>query len=92
MDSRGIERWQWAMLVKVLHGPKFGHRIEIQLRSKARETLTLDGGTWTGLGVPDDVLVCIRAQLDAILTDHLVTRYGIREELPLKWSGEPDPF
>lgn len=90
--DHGPEKWQWAMLVKVLHGPKFGHRVEIQLRSKARETLTLEGGSWTGLGVPGDVLQSLRSQLDAIVSDHLVTRYGIRDELPLKWSGEPGPF
>jgi hypothetical protein len=88
----GPEKWQWAMLVKVLHGSVYGHRIEIETRTKGRESHAQPAGTWRGLGIPEPVLTCARAQLDVIFTEHLITRYGVRGELPLKWSGEPDPF
>lgn len=92
MNNHPTQQWQWALLFKVLHGPKFGHRIEIEVQKRGLTGVTFSGGTWTGLGIPAEVLEKVRAQLDAIVSDHLITRYGLREELPMKWSGEPDPF
>lgn len=92
MDNHPTQQWQWAMLVKVLHGPAFGHRLEVEVQKRGLSSITFSGGSWNGLGIPADVLYGFRAQLDAIVSDHLITRYGLREELPTKWSGEPDPF
>lgn len=92
MKDYGPERWQWAMLVKVLHGSSYGHRIEVEVRTKGRESHAMSLGTWQGLGIPETVLTPAQALLSSIFAEHLTTRYGIQGELPLKWSGEPDSF
>jgi hypothetical protein len=83
---------QWALSIGVYHDPSFGHRIELWWGSTARAPHVRSGGTWKGLGIPEAVLTELRAEIDATVTEHLVTRYGVAGELPLKWSGEPDPF
>jgi hypothetical protein len=85
--------WQWELVVTVYHGPNFGHRIEIVQTWRGRQNHTkIDGGSWRGLGIPADVLYSLRATVDSLLSEHLITRYQLREELPLKWEGAPDPF
>jgi hypothetical protein len=88
----GSEKWQWAMLVKVLHGPAYGHRIEMETRIIGRSSHVEALGSWRGVGIPEGVILPATAYVTAALHEHLITRYGIRDELPLKWSGEPDPF
>lgn len=90
--DRNQETVQWSFLVQVLHGQQFGHRIEYRIKSRGRQEYVTSGGNWKGLGVPKEILDMTLAHVDAIVGDHLVTRYGIQDELPLKWSGDPDPF
>jgi hypothetical protein len=86
------ETAQWYLSLTVFHGPAFGHRIEITTMSRGRDALAHSGGTWKGLGVPESVLNALRGQVDALITEHLLTRYGIQGELPMTWSGEVGPF
>jgi hypothetical protein len=83
---------QWRLLVSVFHGPGFGHYIEIETWSKAGQPVRTGGGTWNSMGIPESVLTELRTLVDAKITEHLVTRYGIQGELPIAWAGEPDPF
>lgn len=83
---------QWAMSVGIYHDPSFGHRMELWYGSTAREPKVISLGSWKGIGVPEGVLNLARAAIDAHFSDHLVTRYGIAGELPLRWAGDPDPF
>lgn len=85
--------WQWRMLVTVYHGPSYGHYMEMETLTRGRGTTLHTGlGNWKGLGIPEPVLNEARALIDAQFSEHLVTRYGVAGELPLKWGGEPEPF
>lgn len=86
------EQWQWAMLVKVLHSSHFGHRLECETRTRGRGSHTMSLGTWRGVGVPPEVVQEAQTAVAAILSDHLVTRYGVAGALPFQWGGEADPF
>lgn len=87
-----VQRWQWRMLTTIYHGPGFGHYIELETISKGREGVRIGAGSWNTLGIPEPVLTQARTLLDAKFTEHLVSRYGVQGELPIKWAGEPDPF
>lgn len=83
---RQTEKPQWNLGVTIYHGSNFGHRIEIWTQKLGQNPKLYDGGSWRGLGIPDDVLAGCRARLDSIFTEHLVTRYGIQDELPGLWG------
>jgi len=86
-------RPQWVMTVTVYHGPAFGHSVEVQTVTRGRNTDTHDVlGTWKGVGVPWKVYTGIMNSIDAILAEHLVSRYGVQEELTGVWGEEPEPF
>jgi hypothetical protein len=81
------------LTVEIRHGPAYGHRMELHLDAPHwKDPVIKELGWWKGLGVPESVLNSARAIVDATLTEHLVTRYGIQGELPTRWGGEPDPF
>lgn len=83
---------QYALSVGVYHDPSFGHRMELWHGKTAIPPLVRSLGSWKGLGIPEPVLNDALTVVHATLTEHLVTRYGVLGELPLRWSGEPDPF
>jgi hypothetical protein len=85
-------RAQWALHVIVWHGPSFGHQITIETQPQGREPWSQSAGSWKGIGLPGDVLQGARAMLDSIFTEHLVTRYGIQDELPFHVVSEGEPF
>jgi hypothetical protein len=85
--------WQFRLLATVYHGPKFGHYMEMETRSKGRDATNRKGlGQWTHVGIPEDVLSVSSGLLVATWEEHLITRYGVAGELPLTWRVEPDPF
>jgi hypothetical protein len=81
---------QWTLDVTVSHAPQFGHEIQAQVLTRAGGWTQLGVWRWTGLGIPEDMLDDFRVHLDAIVTEHLITRYGISSQLPLRWAGEPE--
>lgn len=91
MDSRS--RLQWTLTVQIYHGPSFGHSIEMLTHTNGRDGETIDSlGSWRGVGVPEDVLKQARALVDAALTQHLLTRYGIAGQLGSDGLSEVSPF
>ena len=86
------EKLQWALSVGIYHGPSFGHRIEMWHGATVREPIMVELGWWKGLGIPEHVLQHASTMVHAALVEHLVTRYGVQGELPMKWSGDPEPF
>lgn len=85
--------WQYRQLLTVYHGPKFGHYLEMETITKGRRDGIRTGlGRWTGVGIPESVLRQSSALVIARWEEHLITRYGVAGELPLKWGAEPDPF
>lgn len=87
------DKLMWTMCVHVWHAPDYGHKLQIvTYRGFDGPSKYYDGGTWKGLGIPGMVLEQVRSLADGILSEHLVMRYGLQEELPIKWAGEPDPF
>jgi hypothetical protein len=83
---------QWALSVGIYHDPSFGHRIELWHGRTPVAPLVRPLGRWKGLGVPESVLNDAVASVDACLTEHLVTRYGVQGTFEEKWGHEPDPF
>lgn len=90
LDTR---HWQYRQLLTVYHGPQFGHYMEMERQLKGRDATHRTGlGQWTGVGIPEDVLRTSTGLLVAAWEEHLITRYGVKGELPLQWAGEPGPF
>lgn len=86
------DKAQWALYVTVWHSQTFGHYITVETQTQGRHPKGHSGGSWKGLGIPEQVLSELNAMLQALVTEHLVTRYGVQGELPMRWAGEPDPF
>lgn len=83
---------QFVLTATVWHGPTFGHSVELETTS-SRGALTHDNiGSWSTLGIPTQVLEGICTTVHAVLEEHLVTRYGVLDELPTRWAGDPEPF
>jgi hypothetical protein len=81
------------MTVSVFHSSSLGHEIELTLWSVGRGVQQpVNIGHWKGLGCPEKVLQEARTMVDAAFSSHVINRYGIADELPLKWSGGPEPF
>ena len=88
----GMKVVQWTLDVSVFHGPEFGHRIYARVLGQHGGWQDVGHWTWKGLGVPEPLLTELNARLVSVITEHLVTRYGVQGELPTRWAGEPDPF
>jgi hypothetical protein len=86
------EQLVYALSVGVYHCSDFGHRMELWHGSVPRKPHCRELGRWKGLGIPEQVYTDALTVVHATLGEHLLTRYGIAGELPLKWGGEPDPF
>lgn len=85
--------WQYRQLITVYHGSNFGHYMELERQLKGRNATHRTGlGQWNGPGVPEDVLRTASGLIVAAFEEHLVTRYGVKGELPLEWGGDPAPF
>jgi len=86
------EREMWCMSLVIYHDRSFGHRLELITQSRLREPLSTPVGQWKGLGIPKDLLEGARAFLDACFSDHVITTYGIQDQLEdLSWSDR-EPF
>jgi hypothetical protein len=91
MDHRA--KPQWIMSISIYHGPTFGHSVELDTVSKRPMEDTSDViGSWHGIGVPEEVYKQILASVQAVLSDHLVYRYGVQPALKDDWGSEVSPF
>lgn len=90
--DKNWERLQWVLSVGVFHGASFGHRIDAWTDLGARGAVNLGSWEWKGIGIPEPKLQALRTKVDACLSDHFVTRYGVAGEFPHRWTGEPEPF
>lgn len=88
-----LPKLQWECCFTIWHAPDFGHKLELRTYTKGRDAARkTELGSWTGLGVPEQLVQDATTLVNAAIVEHLVTRYGIRGELPMKWGGEPEPF
>jgi hypothetical protein len=85
-------RWQWQMGVLVYHDQRFGHRIVALTQTVGRDGRAYDLGSWRGIGVPEAVHNAALARVDSLFSEHLVSRYGIAQELWSRGEGESSPF
>lgn len=85
-------RPHFIMTVTVWHGSTFGHTVELDTVTVGRPSTSDVLGSWSTLGIPGAVLSGITSSVHAVLTEHLVTRYGLADELPTRWAGDPEPF
>ena len=83
---------QWRIDVTVYHNQNEGHRLVMSTQHQGGEAMERTIGTWKGLACPLPVLVQARAVLDAAFSNHVFTRYGVNDEIDLRWSDEPEPF
>jgi hypothetical protein len=90
METERIERAQWTLDVSVFHVKGFGKRLQAATLGQRGGWHSAGTWQWTGLGVPAALLPDIQARICAVIVEHLTTRYGIQEELPFRWAGEPD--
>lgn len=79
---------QWTMDITVWHGATFGHRVTCRVLGKAGGWVDVGTWYWTGLGVPGDLVDDLQARLASVITEHLVTRYGVAGQLDVRWAGE----
>jgi len=83
-----VEVAQWTLDITVYHARGFGHRLRASVLAKRGGWVTVGSWPWRGLGFPSELLPDIHARIEAVIDEHLLTRYGIRDELPLRWAGE----
>lgn len=79
--NRPIEVPQWMLWCTISHGPKFGHALTIETVSKAQERHQVSRCSWTGIGIPPSLLLDSQNLLCSVLGEHVVTRYGVAQEL-----------
>jgi hypothetical protein len=92
MRSTPESKPQWRLGVIVYHGPNFGHKLMLETQRQGFDTIETSIGSWKGLGIPDAVLNHARAILDSCFTDHLVSRYGVANQLWDPRMEGPEPF
>jgi hypothetical protein len=82
---------QWAMHVLVYHGRGFGHGIWMETQRQGSHPYGMPLGSWTGLGIPEDIAELAQARVGDTLYEHLITRYTLRNSSILRWAGVPEP-
>jgi hypothetical protein len=92
MERDRTRKAQWTLDVTVFHHPSYGHEIEAATLGKSDGWHPAGSWKWQGLGVPAELLTDIQSRVSSIVTEYLVMRYGCREELPLRWAGDPTEF
>jgi len=92
VDKRPASTPQWTLDVTIYHDPAFGHRIVGRVLGRTGGWSDVGSWAWKGLGVPESLLEDIQARVEAVIVEHLVSRYGVQGELPTRWAGEADPF
>jgi len=81
------------MTVSLWHGTQFGHTVEVETVTKGRDIDTIDSlGSWRGIGIPEETYKGIMASVNAILSEHLVTRYGVNPQCDWSLGEEQAPF
>lgn len=80
---------QWTLDVTVFHGPGFGHRLRASVLGRHGDWHTVGTWSWQGIGIPESLVPDIEARVTAVITEHLLTRYGFRQELPFPPGGHP---
>lgn len=83
---------QWAADITVWHEPSFGHRVTLTTQKQGHSPEQAFTTTWKGLGIPWVVLTDIQSMVPAVVTEYLTWRYGVADELPSQWQGDPEPF
>lgn len=92
MPSKDKPHPQFTLDVSIFHTPQFGHTIAAAVLTKRGGWTTVGTWSWHGRGVPEPLYADLIARVCAVLTEHLVTRYGVQGELPFEPVGDPDPF
>jgi hypothetical protein len=64
-------------MVTISHSSSFKHKLDISVVSQHWGPTTVAEWTWTGIGVPPEMPQDIAARVSAVITEHLVTRYGV---------------
>jgi hypothetical protein len=89
MQQISHEKAQWTLDVTVYHGPDFGHWVRASVLGRHGGWRLVGTWSWKGLGIPEPLLPDIEARIASVITEHLVTRYGVRQTLPFEHQGDP---
>jgi hypothetical protein len=90
MAALDRENCQWTFDVSIYHRSDLGHILRGAVLDRRGGWHVVGTWTWKGLGVPAELVSDIQARVSAVVAEHLVTRYGIANQLPLRWAGEPE--
>jgi len=82
---------QWTLDVTVWHEPTFGHVIHARTLGRHGGWKNVGTWRWTGLGVPDVILSDLTSRIHGVISEHLVTRYGVQGTLTRLDEGGSGP-
>lgn len=82
MERKPRNLAQFTLDVSVYHDPGFQREIVVQALTKRGGWIHIGSWRWTGIGVPGDLVNDLLARVDASITEHLVSRYGVQDEVP----------
>jgi hypothetical protein len=82
---------QWTLDVTVSHETGYRHSITAWVLGRRGGWVEVGRWTWEGLGVDADMVREVEARVCSVITEHLVTRYGVQGLLPTTWAGDPGP-
>jgi hypothetical protein len=79
---------QFTIDVSVYHDSGFRKSIVCSYLGRRNGWIPAGEWHWTGLGVPADLVDDCVSRVAAVITEHLVTRYGVQGMLDTTWAGE----
>jgi hypothetical protein len=80
MDT-GTQKVQWIMSACIQHHHGFKHTLTLTTQTKAGAPVEVAQWMWSGIGIPHALVMDIQARVEATVTEHLVTRYGLAQSL-----------
>jgi hypothetical protein len=83
---------QWELSVQIWHSRDAGHELTATIYAPGRRSHEAGDWRWKGLGLDPGLVRDIATRLEAVVVEHLISRYGITGMTDLRWAGEPDPF
>jgi hypothetical protein len=88
MHEKKAPTAQWTLDCSVFHVDGYRHVVLARVLGRRGGWVSVGSWSWTGLGVPEPLVNDLQARIAAVVAEHLVTRYGVEGELPLRWAGE----
>lgn len=82
MEDQSKSTPQWTLDVTIHHGSGYQHLIQGRVLGRRGSWMDVGSWRWSGRGIPGSVVESLTARIEAVVVEHLVTCYGIQDELP----------